>query len=281
MGDHPSHTSDKLKAPMSAPMDRLLRIMATLRNPDGGCPWDIEQTFATIAPHTLEEAYEVVEAIEAGDKAALKDELGDLLFQVVFYAQMAKEEGTFDFDQVAEAICDKMERRHPHVFGDAKMVDPANHVTVWEQQKADERAEKAATGALDGVSVSLPALTRAVKLQKRVARVGFDWPALDQVFDKLSEEIGELKDELGENPDQDRIAGEMGDILFVCANLARKLGVDPETALRGCNQKFERRFRHIEAGLAKDGRRPQDSSLDEMEALWVEAKQLEKGVAGE
>ena len=266
---------------MSASMDRLLRIMATLRNPDGGCPWDIEQSFATIAPHTLEEAYEVVEAIEAGDKAALKDELGDLLLQVVFYAQMAREEGSFDFDQVAEAICDKMERRHPHVFGDAKMVDPANHMKLWEQQKADERAEKAATGALDGVSVSLPALTRAVKLQKRVARVGFDWPAIDQVFDKLTEEIGELKDELGENPDQDRIAGEMGDILFVCANLARKLGVDPETALRGCNQKFERRFRHIEAGLAKDGRRPEDSNLDEMEALWVEAKQLEKGVAGE
>jgi nucleoside triphosphate diphosphatase len=200
---------------------------------------------------------------------------------VVFYAQMAKEEGSFDFDQVAEAICDKMERRHPHVFGGAEMVDPANHMKLWEQQKAAERAEKAATGVLDGVSVALPALSRAVKLQKRVARVGFDWPAVDNVFDKLTEEIGELRDELVEHPNQDRIAEEMGDILFVCANLARKLGVDPETALRGCNQKFERRFRHIETGLAKDGRRPEDASLDEMEALWVEAKKLEKGIASE
>jgi len=262
-------------------MDRLLRIMATLRNPDGGCPWDLEQSFATIAPHTLEEAYEVVEAIEANDKAALKDELGDLLFQVVFYAQMAKEEGSFDFDQIAEAICDKMERRHPHIFGTAKRVDAENHITLWEEQKAAERAEKAATGALDGVSVALPALSRAVKLQKRASRVGFDWPGAEQVFDKLSEEIGELRDELVEHPNQDRIAEEIGDILFVCANLARKLGVDPETALRGCNQKFERRFRHIETNLAAQGRRPEQASLGEMEALWVEAKTLEKGGARE
>jgi ATP diphosphatase len=266
---------------MSSSMDRLLSIMATLRNPDGGCPWDLEQSFATIAPHTLEEAYEVVEAIEANDKAALKDELGDLLFQVVFYAQMAKEEGSFDFDQIAEAICDKMERRHPHVFGTAKRVDAENHITLWEEQKAAERAEKAATGALDGVSVALPALSRAVKLQKRASRVGFDWPGAEQVFDKLSEEIGELRDELVEHPNQDRIAEEMGDILFVCANLARKLGVDPETALRGCNQKFERRFRHIETNLAAQGRRPEQASLGEMEALWVEAKTLEKGGARE
>jgi ATP diphosphatase len=266
---------------MSSSMDRLLSIMATLRNPDGGCPWDLEQSFATIAPHTLEEAYEVVEAIEANDKAALKDELGDLLFQVVFYAQMAKEEGSFDFDQIAEAICDKMERRHPHVFGTAKRVDAENHITLWEEQKAAERAEKAATGALDGVSVALPALSRAVKLQKRASRVGFDWPGAEQVFDKLSEEIGELRDELVEHPNQDRIAEEMGDILFVCANLARKLGVDPETALRGCNHKFERRFRHIETNLAAQGRRPEQASLGEMEALWVEAKTLEKGGARE
>jgi ATP diphosphatase len=266
---------------MSSSMDRLLRIMATLRNPDGGCPWDLEQSFATIAPHTLEEAYEVVEAIEANDKAALKDELGDLLFQVVFYAQMAKEEGSFDFDQIAEAICDKMERRHPHVFGTAKRVDSENHITLWEEQKAAERAEKAATGALDGVSVALPALSRAVKLQKRASRVGFDWPGAEQVFDKLSEEIGELRDELVETPNQDRIAEEMGDILFVCANLARKLGVDPETALRGCNQKFERRFRHIETRLDAQGRRPDQASLSEMEELWGEAKTLEKGVARE
>jgi ATP diphosphatase len=261
---------------MSSSLDRLLRIMARLRDPEGGCPWDLEQSFATIAPHTLEEAYEVVEAIEANDKPALKDELGDLLFQVVFYAQMAKEEGSFDFDQVAEAICDKMERRHPHVFGAAEMTDPENHIKLWEEQKAAERAEKAATGVLDGVSVALPALPRAVKLQKRVARVGFDWPDVDHVFDKLTEEIGELRAELNETPDQARIAEEMGDILFVCANLARKLGVDPETALRGCNQKFERRFRHIEAGLAKQGRNPEQASLDEMEELWIEAKKLEK-----
>ncbi len=261
---------------MPASMDRLLRIMSRLRDRDGGCPWDLEQTFATIAPHTLEEAYEVVEAIEADDKAAMKDELGDLLFQVVFYAQMAKEEGSFDFDQIAEAICDKMERRHPHVFGTAEMTDPENHIKLWEEQKAAERAEKAATGTLDGVSVALPALPRAVKLQKRVARVGFDWPDVEQVFDKLTEEIGELRAELVENPDQGRIADEMGDILFVCANLARKLGVDPETALRGCNQKFERRFRHIESGLAADGRNPEQASLSEMEALWLEAKKLEK-----
>jgi MazG family protein len=194
---------------------------------------------------------------------------------------MAKEEGSFDFDQIAEAICDKMERRHPHVFGTAKRVDAENHITLWEEQKAAERAEKAATGALDGVSVALPALSRAVKLQKRASRVGFDWPGAEQVFDKLSEEIGELRDELVEHPNQDRIAEEMGDILFVCANLARKLGVDPETALRGCNQKFERRFRHIETNLAAQGRRPEQASLGEMEALWVEAKTLEKGGARE
>ena len=261
---------------MSSSMDRLLRIMARLRSPDGGCPWDLEQSFATIAPHTLEEAYEVVEAIEADDKAALKDELGDLLFQVVFYAQMASEEGSFDFEQVADAICDKMERRHPHVFGTAKMTDPENHIKLWEDQKAAERAEKAAAGVLDGVNVALPALSRAVKLQKRVARVGFDWPDVEHVFDKLTEEVGELRDELGDHPDQARITEEMGDILFVVANLARKLGVDPETALRGCNQKFERRFRHIETGLAAEGRNPEQASLDEMEALWIEAKKLEK-----
>jgi len=261
---------------MSHSMDRLLRIMARLRDRDGGCPWDLEQDFATIAPHTLEEAYEVVEAIEAGDKPALKDELGDLLFQIVFYAQMAEEEGSFDFEEIAAAISDKMIRRHPHVFGDTAATDAGTHIKLWEEQKAAERAAKDEAGTLDGVSVSLPALTRAVKLQKRVARVGFDWPGAEQVFDKLTEEIGELRAELGENPDQERVADEMGDILFVCANLARKLGVDPESALRGCNRKFERRFRHIEHSLAGEGRRPEDASLEEMEALWVDAKRLEK-----
>ncbi len=261
---------------MSQSTDRLLRIMARLRDPDGGCPWDLEQSFSTIAPHTLEEAYEVVEAIEAGDKAALKDELGDLLFQVVFYAQMAEEEGSFSFEQIADAIADKMIRRHPHVFGEAEIADPTTHIRLWEEQKAAERAEKHAAGTLDGVSVTLPALSRAVKLQKRASRVGFDWPDVAQVFDKLQEEIGELRAELSEHPNQERIAEEMGDILFVCANLARKLGVDPETALRGCNRKFESRFRHIEDRLARQGRRPENASLAEMEALWVAAKKLEK-----
>jgi ATP diphosphatase len=262
---------------MSHSIDRLLRIMARLRDPNGGCPWDVEQDFSTIAPHTLEEAYEVVEAIEAGDKSSLKDELGDLLFQIVFYAQMAEEEGSFTFEQIAEAIADKMIRRHPHVFGEAEMADPTTHIRLWEEQKAAERAEKDAAGTLDGVSVTLPALPRAVKLQKRVARVGFDWPGVGQVFDKLEEEIGELRAELSETPDQRRIEEEMGDILFVCANLARKLGVDPETALRGCNRKFERRFRHIEESLAGEGRRPENATLEEMEELWVAAKKLEKG----
>ena len=261
---------------MSASMDRLLRIMARLRDPKGGCPWDLEQTFGTIAPHTLEEAYEVVDAIDSNDKAALKDELGDLLFQIVFYAQMAEEEGSFDFEQIAEAICDKMERRHPHVFGSEAVRDSGEHIQLWETQKAAERAAKAETGVLDGVSVGLPALTRAVKLQKRVARVGFDWPGAEQVFDKLSEEIGELRAELTDAPDQARIQDEMGDILFVVANLARKLGVDPETALRGCNRKFERRFRHIETSLAAEGRSPEQASLDEMEKLWIDAKRLER-----
>lgn len=264
---------------MSASMDRLLKIMARLRDPKGGCPWDLEQSFATIAPHTLEEAYEVVDAIESGDKGALKDELGDLLFQIVFYAQMAEEEGSFSFDQIAEAICDKMERRHPHVFGSGEVRDSGEHIQLWETQKAEERAAKQETGVLDGVSVGLPALTRAVKLQKRVSRVGFDWPGAEQVFDKLTEEIGELRAELGETPDQARIQDEMGDILFVVANLARKLGVDPETALRGCNRKFERRFRHIETSLAAQGRGPEQASLDEMEELWVEAKMQERKAA--
>ena len=261
---------------MSQSIDRLLRIMARLRDPKGGCPWDLEQDFSTIAPHTLEEAYEVVEAIEAGDEASLKDELGDLLFQIVFYAQMADEKGSFDFDQIADSIADKMIRRHPHVFGEAEMADPSTHIRLWEEQKAAERAEKDAGGTLDGVSVTLPALPRAVKLQKRVARVGFDWPDVTQVFDKLEEEIGELRAELSDKPDQKRIEEEMGDILFVCANLARKLGVDPETALRACNRKFERHFRHIEDSLAGQGRRPENATLEEMEELWVAAKKLEK-----
>jgi ATP diphosphatase len=261
---------------MPSSIDRLLDIMARLRDRDNGCPWDLEQSFATIAPHTLEEAFEVVEAIEANDIKALKDELGDLLFQIVFYAQIAKEQGAFDFDAVAEIIAEKMIRRHPHVFGDAEIKTAAAQTLAWEEQKAAERKAKDAGGVLDGVSVALPALTRAVKLQKRAARVGFDWPDAAQVLDKLAEEVGELRAEMVDHPDPERLRDEMGDILFVVANLARKLEIDPESALRQGNRKFERRFRHIEDSLKRQGRQPTDSTLDEMERLWVEAKRLER-----
>ena len=261
---------------MPSSIDRLLSIMTRLRDRDNGCPWDLEQSFATIAPHTLEEAFEVVEAIETGDLASLKDELGDLLFQIVFYAQMAKEQGAFDFEQIAETISDKMIRRHPHVFGDADIPDADAQTIAWEAQKAAEREARQETGVLDGVSVALPSLTRAVKLQKRAARVGFDWPHAGLVLDKLAEEIGELQAEMRDTPDPDRLRDEMGDILFVCANLARKLDIDPESALRQGNRKFERRFRHIEESLRAQGRKPDDSSLQEMEALWQDAKRLEK-----
>jgi len=266
---------------MSGSIDRLLAIMARLRDPRGGCPWDIEQTFSTIAPHTIEEAYEVVEAIETGDRSALKDELGDLLFQVVFHAQMAREDGSFDFDAIAAAICDKMERRHPHVFGDTVIATAAAQTVAWEATKAAERAAKAASGrppsALDGVSTALPAATRALKLQARAGRVGFDWPEPAQVLDKIAEEIEEVRAELVEGAPKERLEDEVGDLLFACVNLARKLKIDPEAALRGGNRKFERRFRFIEAALALQGRGPADASLDEMETLWCAAKAKERG----
>ena len=266
--------------PPQHPLDRLLAIMARLRSKDGGCPWDLEQTFATIAPHTIEEAYEVAEAIEAGDRASLKDELGDLLFQVVFYAQMAREEGSFDFDAIAEAICEKMIRRHPHIFGTGKAVETAGaQLKAWETQKAEERAAKAGAGsppsALDGVGVGLPALTRAQKLQARAARVGFDWPEARQVLDKIEEEIGEVKAEIGACAPIDRLEDEVGDLLFATVNLARKLSLDAESALRRGSRKFERRFHAIEAALAAQGRTPQEAGLEAMEALWVAAKEAE------
>lgn len=264
--------------PSASAIDRLLTIMAKLRAPQGGCPWDIAQNFKTIAPHTIEEAYEVVEAIEAGDKMALKDELGDLLFQVVFYAQMAKEEGGFDFADVVTVICEKMERRHPHVFGGESIADAQAQTVQWEAQKARERQRKAGDqrqSALAGVSTALPAQTRALKLQARAGRVGFDWPEAAQVLDKIAEEIDEVRAELGEPVDQDRLEDEVGDLLFACVNLARKLKIDPETALRRGNRKFERRFHHIEKELATQGRTPGESSLNEMEALWIAAKRLE------
>ncbi|WP_417229585.1 nucleoside triphosphate pyrophosphohydrolase [Brevundimonas sp.] len=260
-----------------SPIDRLNAIMRTLRDPDGGCPWDVEQTFATIAPCTVEEAYEVADAIERGDWDDLKSELGDLLFQVVFHARMAEEAGLFGFDDVVEAIADKLTRRHPHVFGDeAARTDGAAQKARWEDIKAGERKAKAQHGVLDDVPVGLPALTRAVKLTKRAARVGFDWPSTDQVFDKLHEEVAELRAEIAAG-DLDKARAEMGDLLFVVANLARKLGVEPEDALRGTNAKFIRRFGFIEAELAKDGRSPEQSDLAEMDGLWTAAKGVERG----
>ena len=258
------------------PIDRLIQIMERLRDPDGGCPWDVAQTFATIAPYTIEEAYEVADAIERGDLDDLKGELGDLLFQVVFHARMAEEQGLFAFDDVAVAMADKLERRHPHVFGDeAARTDAASQKARWEDIKAGERVAKAQHGVLDDVPVGLPALARAAKLTKRAGRVGFDWPSTDEVFDKLHEEVAELRAEIAAG-DLDKAREEMGDLLFVVANLARKLEVEPEDALRGANAKFIRRFGFIEAELAKDGRTPDQSDLAEMDALWNAAKVAEK-----
>ena len=247
--------------------------MARLRDRERGCPWDVEQSFATIAPHTIEEAYEVADAIERGDLAALKDELGDLLFQVVFHAQMAQEAGAFDFDAVAESISNKMIQRHSHVFGDTNVKSAAAQTAAWEALKAAERAARTGpAGALDGVATALPALTRAVKLQKRAARVGFDWPDAAGVHLKIAEELAELSAEIQSGGQPDRVQDEAGDLLFACVNLARHLGVDPETALRHANRKFETRFRAVEAMLAADGRGPADADLDELEALWQRAK---------
>jgi ATP diphosphatase len=255
---------------------RLLGIMARLRAPDG-CPWDQVQDFASIAPYTIEEAYEVADAIAQGPQpAVLLDELGDLLFQVVYHAQMAQEAGWFGFGDVAQAISEKMIRRHPHVFGEAAARDAAAQTTAWEVQKASERAARAETGTLAGVPVGLPALTRAAKLTRRAARVGFDWPDAGQVLDKLEEEAAELRAELPAM-DPARLQDEVGDLFFVVANLARKLDLDPETCLRAANAKFERRFGSVEAGLAAGGRSPADASLDEMEALWQAAKRAERG----
>jgi MazG family protein len=264
------------------PIDRLLAIMAILRDPLRGCPWDREQTFATIAPYTIEEAYEVADAIEHGDMAALKDELGDLLFQVVFHARMAEESGGFDFEAVAETIAAKMERRHPHVFGDSDIPDAAAQSVAWEATKAAERSAKPGpTSVLDGVARTLPPMTRAVKLQKRAARVGFDWDQLKDVIAKIDEELAEIACEIDAASPLDRIEDEMGDVLFACVNLARKLNIDPEAALRRSNGKFERRFRHIESELGAAGRSPEGASLAEMEALWVAAKLGEREAKGD
>lgn len=263
---------------VSAPpaIDRLLEIMARLRDPETGCPWDKEQSFATIAPYTIEEAYEVADAIERGDLADLKDELGDLLLQVVFHARIAEEASEFTFEDVAKSISEKMIRRHPHVFGDHAYASAADQTEGWESIKATERAGKdRGAGVLDDVPIGLPALLRAVKLTKRAARVGFDWPDAAAVIEKLQEEVAELEVEIAAG-DQEKAREELGDLLFVCANLARKLGADPEDALRAANAKFARRFGFIEARLAEQGRGPTDSTLAEMENLWIEAKKAEK-----
>jgi ATP diphosphatase len=262
------------------PIERLLWVMARLRDPDGGCPWDLEQDFSTIAPYTIEEAYEVADAIARRDLDHLKDELGDLLLQVVYHAQMAKEAGLFDFNEVAARIADKMIRRHPHVFGTVDVEDARSQSRAWEATKAREREDKAAAQGkrhrlLDDVPLALPALVRAAKLQKRAARVGFDWPEAAQVLDKIEEEIAELRAELNEPANVARLADEMGDLLFAAVNLARHLGVDAEAALRKSNTKFERRFGEIEDALHARGRRLEDASLDEMEALWQQAKAAE------
>ena len=258
------------------PLVRLIAIMARLRDPDGGCPWDLEQSFATIAPYTVEEAYEVADAIQRGDLADLKEELGDLLLQVVYHAQMAREQKAFDFNAVAEAICDKMIRRHPHVFGEASHRDVAEQTLAWEAIKAEERTRKAKKASvLDGVPTGLPGLTRALKLTARAARVGFDWPSTTEVIDKLREELAELEAEIDAG-DRAKAREELGDLLFVCANLARKLEVEPEDALRVANAKFARRFAFIEAALARTGRAPEQSDLAEMDGLWDEAKRVER-----
>lgn len=258
-------------------IDALLAIMARLRDPERGCPWDVEQTFASIAPYTLEEAYEVADAIERGDLGDLKDELGDLLLQVVFHSQMAAEARAFSFADVVEAICSKMIRRHPHVFGDATVASADAQTTAWEEHKRRERAERgpAAGGLLGDVPIALPALVRALKLQKRAASVGFDWRERAPIMAKLAEEIGELNEAIDAGAPRAKLTDELGDILFVVANLARHLGVDPEEALRATNAKFVRRFAHVEAAVAASGRKLGEASLAEMDAAWDEAKRLE------
>jgi ATP diphosphatase len=266
---------------------RLIDIMAALRDPVHGCPWDVEQTFASIAPFTIEEAYEVADAIERGSSEDLREELGDLLLQVVFHARMAEEAGLFDFGGVVEAITVKLVRRHPHVFGDAKAFSPDEVKALWGRIKADEkrarlaseakvgRHTEAKSGALDGVPLALPALSRAMKLQEKAGKVGFDWNDVRAVLDKIREEIIEVEAEIAEDSAQ-ALSNEVGDLLFAAVNLARHLKVDPEAALRGANAKFERRFAHIEMRLAEGGRTPDVASLNEMERLWDEAKVQER-----
>lgn len=262
---------------MSA-IEQLLEIMRRLRDPDEGCPWDQQQTYRSLVPYTLEEAYEVADAIEQNDLAHLPDELGDLLFQVVFYSRIGEEQGAFDFEHVAQRICDKLVRRHPHVFADADIASAEEQTRAWEEHKRQEREQKAAlgqTGALDGVSRALPALVRAAKLQRRAARVGFDWPEIEGVLAKVGEELAEIEAELRANATPERLAEEVGDLLFSCVNLARHLQVEPEAALRTANLKFEQRFRQVEKNLEIVGGVEQ-ASLEQMDAAWEAIKEAEK-----
>jgi len=278
MPSAPSDETARLAA--LPPMARLVAIMARLRDPERGCPWDIAQTWQTIAPYTIEEAHEVADAIARQDWGDLEGELGDLLLQVIYFAQMGAEEGRFDLDRIARGIGDKMIARHPHVFGDARRDKSAeDQVRDWEAQKAAERAARGETRVLDGVALGLPALTRALKLQRRAARVGFDWDARAAVLAKIAEEAGELA-EAADGGDADAIEDETGDLLFAVVNLARHLRVDPEAALRRTNAKFERRFAAIEDALAARGTTPADAGLPEMEALWQAAKRAEGAERG-
>ncbi len=267
------------ESPAPTPLESLLWLMTRLRDRETGCPWDAVQTFATIAPYTIEEAYEVADAVARNDMAALKEELGDLLLQVVFHAEMAREAGAFDFDAVASAITEKMYRRHPHVFDAAS--EDGGGVSGWEAIKEAERRQKASAGdrpqsALDGVALALPALMRAKKLQERAARAGFDWPDVRSTLAKVDEELEELRRAIDDGGDEAALAEETGDLLFACVNVARRLGVDPEDALRGCNGKFARRFRAVEDGLAEAGRQTGEATLEEMDRLWEEAKLSER-----
>ena len=252
-------------------IETLRAIMKALRTPVTGCPWDLEQNFETIAPYTIEEAYEVADAIAQGSRAELCEELGDLLLQTVYHAQMADEEGSFNFDDVVEAICRKMVRRHPHVFGDDTARSAKLAKGFWEEMKAKERKDALTGGLLGSVPVALPGLTRAAKLQAKAAKVGFDWPSVDNVYDKIAEEVAEFRAASDESK-----AEEYGDLLFAMANVARHLGIDPEAAMRGANAKFERRFAHIEERLAEQDRTPAQSNLEEMDGLWNEAKRFGK-----
>lgn len=254
----------------------LLDVMRRLRDPVAGCPWDREQDYASIVPYTLEEAFEVADAIERRDLGALRDELGDLLFQVVFLARIAEEQGAFDFDAVAAGIADKLVRRHPHVFGDASHADAAAQTLAWEQLKAEERAARGDHGVLGGVARALPALTRAQKIGKRAGRVGFDWPGAVDVRAKVSEELGELDAAVAVDPASDHSFEELGDLLFVVANWARHLGHDPEAALRAATGKFERRFAHIEAAARQSGEALDALTPERWEALWQAAKRAER-----